>query len=707
MKKLQTKMLLFILVPTILFFIALGTYISITVHTMTTQEAEASLETNGHLLAEEVGLSLEKNMAALQTLSQSFGGLLESGATLSRDDANIMMQQLLVDNPTILASWMFWEPNAFDGLDADYANTPGHDETGRFLPIWVQEANGQFAVEPVTDYEEPSELWASLQEVLDSGENALWEPFIYEINNQSVFITSLVAPVIVNGKAVGMTAIDLELNTLNELISEFTFYDTGFAGLMSNSGTVISHREADLIGEQYFDSTALKGVDNIEEVRNAVQQGEQIRITGFSEVSQEETYRLFSPIYVEGVQTPWSALLVAPLSEVMKEANAIKTQIIISSLLIITILAVIIFFVTRNITQVLRATVGYGQVMEQGDFTQTISKRFLNRKDELGDLANIFASLSTSMRSLISKVQDSAGLVEKSAHAVDIQTSESTQAANEVTSSIERVAQSAEVQMRSAGESAKAMSDMAQGVQAVAHTATTVSDTTNQMIIQANNGQVVVQNAVQQMDMIHTGTHETKTVIGKLATEANKIQDIVSVITAISEQTNLLALNAAIEAARAGEAGKGFAVVADEVRKLADETNGSAADIQQLIGAIQADTQRAATSMDNNESGVNEGIKRMQEVESAFKQIITSVELIVKEAIELSAVAEEMSAGSEEIAATSEDMASNAETAFEQAHQVAAASEEQLASMEEIATSSATLKVLSEELNTALSQFKV
>lgn len=706
MKKLQTKMLLFILVPTILFFIGLGTYISLTVQKMTVKEAEASLETHGSLLAEELGLELEKNITALQTLSQSFSGLLEGGATLSRDDANIMMQQLLTSNPNTLASWMFWEPNAFDGKDADYANTIGHDETGRFIPIWSQETDGTFVVEPVTDYEEPSELWTSLKEILDSGENTIFEPFIYEINNQSVFITSIAVPIIVNGKAVGLTAVDMELGTLNELVSQFTFYDTGFAGLLSNGGTVISHQNNDLIGNNYFDSHAMEGVDEAADIQNAVHQGQPLMISGFSEASKKDVYRLYSPIYVEGVQTPWSALLVAPHDEVTKEAQALTTKILVSSFIIITILALIILFVTRNITQVLRATVGYGQIMQQGDFTQKISEKFLNRRDELGDLASIFASISDNMRNLVSKVQDSAQLVDQAANAVDAQTNESTRAANEVTAAIEKVAASAEVQMQSAEESAKAMEDMAHGVQAVTHAATTVSDTTHNMINQANKGQEVIQNAVRQMDSIYQGTHETKSVIDDLEAEAHKIQAIISVITTISEQTNLLALNAAIEAARAGEAGKGFAVVADEVRKLADETNSSAADIQQLIGTIQDNTVKAVESMDKNENGVNEGIKRMQEVDVTFKEIITSVELIVKEAIELSAIAEEMSAGSEEIAAASEEIAKSAKSAHGQTHQVAAASEQQLASMEEIVQSSATLKTLSDELNRALSQFK-
>lgn len=706
MKKLQTKMLLFILVPTILFFIGLGTYISLTVQTMTIKEAEESLDTHGSLLAEELGLEFEKNITALDTLAQSFGGLIESGATLSRNDANTMMQQLLTSNPNTLASWMFWEPNAFDGKDADYANTLGHDGTGRFIPIWSQNMDGTFVVEPVTDYEEPSELWASLKEIIDSGENTIFEPFIYEINNESVFITSIAVPIIVNGKAVGLVAVDMELGTLNELVSQFAFYDTGFAGLLSNGGTVVSHQNNDLIGKDYFGSIAMSGVANAEKVKNAVHQGQTLMISGFSEVSNEDVYRTYSPIYVGGVKTPWSALLVATHDEVKKEAKALTTKILVSSLIIITILALIIYFVTRNITQVLRATVGYGQIMQQGDFTQKVSEKYLKRNDELGELASIFASISDNMKILIGKVQDNAQLVDQSANAVDVQTNGSTRAANEVTAAIEKVAASAEVQMQSAEESAKAMEDMAHGVQAITHAATTVSDTTHNMINQANKGQEVIQNAVRQMDIISQGTHETKSVIDHLESEAHKIQAIISVITTISEQTNLLALNAAIEVARAGEAGKGFAVVADEVRKLADETNVSAADIQKLISAIQVDTVKAVESMDKNEIGVNEGIKRMQEVDVSFQEIISSVELIVKEAIELSAIAEEMSAGSEEIAAASEKIAKSAKSAHGQTHQVATAAEQQLASMEEIVHSSATLKTLSEELNKALSQFK-
>jgi len=707
MKRLQTKMLLLILLPTVLFFVGLGVYISYTVHTMTTSEAVKMLETEGNLLAEDLTLELETSSIAAQTLSKSFEGLLENELAPTRDQANVMLQQFLTNNPNALTTWMLWEKNSFDGKDAQYANTLGHDKTGRFIPVWGKDSSGNLFVEPIVDYDTPGELKDNFDAVFQTGESSIFEPFSYNVDGQDILMTTILSPIKVNGKTVGMTGVDISLEALNEKINALTFYETGFAGLLTNSGNVLAHQDSDLIGNNYFDSTAMTGRSDTEEVRKSVIVGEQKMISGFSDLLQKDVYRLFTPIHINGIQTPWSAFLAIPVKEVTQESVALTKTIIIVSSVIVLILAAIILFVTRSITKVLRSAVEHGQVMAEGDFTGHIPEGFLKRKDELGDLVRIFVALRKSMRGLIGKVKDSAELVAESASSVDIRTTESTLAANEVTASIERVAQAAEIQMQSAEESAKAMNDMAHGVQTVAHTASIVSDTTNELIGQASQGQKVVENAVLQMDTIKKGTNETKVVIEQLGVGANKIQKIVSVITAISEQTNLLALNAAIESARAGEFGKGFAVVAAEVRKLADETNVSAGDIQQLVFAIQTDSVKASESMELNESGADEGIKRMQEVTAAFTQIIASVELIVKEAIELSAVAEEMSAGSEEIAATSEEMASSAEVSYEQTHQVAAASEQQLASMEEIVTSSQTLKQLASDLNKELQQFKV
>lgn len=707
LKRLQTRMILFILLPTILFFGGTGAFTSLTTKKLVTEEAEIKLETSGALLASDLKHELESPLISIRTLAQTFEGMLNNTEGLERKDANIMMQQLLANNENVLSAWMYWEKDQFDGQDIDFANTPGHDQTGQFIPVWTQDNTSQFVVAPLHDYDKPGELGDNIKAVLSTGQSRIFEPYEYNLSNENVLMTSLAYPIKIDGKTIGMAGVDLSLDALNTTVNAFSFYETGVVGLASNNGFVIAHQHRQLNGLNYFDSGTMDKAEDNDRVRNAMKIGEPATVEGYSTALETEVYRLFLPIQIEGIDTPWSALLAVPVEEVTAEAKAVTIKIIVISVIITLLLTAIILLVTRGITSVLSKAVERGEKIAEGDFTSSVSERALQRADELGDLTRIFVTISNNMGGLIGKVKESAHLVAESANSVDIGTRESTVAANEVTSSIEKVAHSAEIQMQSAGESAKAMDDMAEGVQAVAQAAATVSDTTNIMLNQANNGQQVVQNAVQQMDDIHKGTAETKSVIDQLAIGADEIQSIVTVISSISEQTNLLALNAAIEAARAGEYGKGFAVVADEVRKLADETNGSAADIQKLVIAIQGHTVKATRSMDVNEQDVSNGIEHMQQVALSFEQIIHSVERIVKEAIELSAVSEEMSAGSEEIAASAEEMASSAELSYEQTQQVAAASEQQLASMEEIAKSSETLKSLAADLNYELQQFKV
>lgn len=707
MKRLQTRMLLFIFAPTILFFVGLTVYVSYTTHSIVMEDGEDMLQAIGDSLAGELRSELEKPLTSVQTLSNLFGGIIERASTPRRENANVMLQQLFEHNPNIESAWMFWEENAFDGKDEEYANTEGHDHTGRFIPVWSRTESGDFIVDPIIGYDKAGDTADNLNSVLQSGEIAIWEPFMYEFEGEKKLITSIVAPVTVNGETIGMTGIDIALDDLHTIISDYSFYNTGFAGLMSNKGNVISHRNEELIGTNYFESDAMQKHEQNDAVKEAVGAGGKAVIEGFSNALQTDVYRLFTPIKIEGISTPWSAFLAAPVNEVTKEAKQLTTMIISASVVIIIILAGLILFITRSIVLPIRNAVTEGHEMAQGNFMIELQPKELKRKDEIGDLARIFTTISESMRELIGRVQDSANMVFQSAKSMDEGANQSSSAANEVATSIEEISQAAEEQMQSAEESAKAMEDMTQGVQRVANSASTVAETVNDMTERANSGQATVRDAIIQMEQIQKETNETKAVIDHLQTGAGQIENIVSMITDISEQTNLLALNAAIEAARAGEAGHGFAVVADEVRKLADETKGSALDIQHIVETIQTDTTQATESMDVSEKEVKEGMTRIVAVGDVFEQMIDLIQEVVQEIEDLAAVAEEMSSMSEEIAATSEEIASSAEVSSGNTQQVAAAAEQQLATMEEMKRTSQSLRELVQDLNELIRQFRV
>lgn len=673
---------------------------------MVNENGEEIIRETGESLAQELGSQLEKPLASVQTISNIFSGLIESGYTPRRENANIMLRQLFVHNPDILTSWMYWEKNAFDGKDEQFVGKDGSDHTGRFVPYWQRSESGELYIEPFEGYDE-GVLGENFRAILESGKPMIMEPYSYVLDGKEVLMTSIAAPVIVNGKGIGITGVDIALDKIDDLISEYTFYETGFAGLISNEGIVISHENKELLGTNYFESSAMITHEANDRVKRSVLEGKQDIISGYSNVLQTDVYRLFTPIEIEGIDTPWSAFLAVPLKEITEEADK-QVMIIVTICIIITIvLTILILLVTRTITIPIREVVTIGENMAKRDFSTELNEEKLKRKDEIGELLKIFQTIGESMREVIGRIQESSNKVFQGANVLEEGSRQSASAASEVAHSIEEVSKAAEEQMQSAEESAKAMENMSEGVQQVADSASVVAEKANDMDEKVKEGQTSVSEAIIQMEKIQEETKKTKAVITQLKDGAEHIEQIVAMITSISEQTELLALNAAIEAARAGEAGKGFAVVAEEVRKLADETKESAMEIQQIVQSIQSFTSDATHSMDANELEVNEGMNKISVVSDVFKQIVFIISEVVEEIESLATTSEQMSAMSQEVLAASEEIANGTQVASSHTQQVAAAAEEQLATTEEILSTSQSLKQLANDLNRLLKQFTV
>ena len=209
------------------------------------------------------------------------------------------------------------------------------------------------------------------------------------------------------------------------------------------------------------------------------------------------------------------------------------------------------------------------------------------------------------------------------------------------------------------------------------------------------------------MDVINTSTVSVNELVQKLAEQTAEIENITKAITDITDQTNLLALNAAIEAARAGEHGKGFAVVADEVRKLAEESKVSASKIVNLTTIIQKDTKDVEQSVNDTVKNIDEGVSYVQHAQTSFDTIATSIYDMNAQIQEVSASSEEIAATTEQVVGSVKEMAKNVTHSADNSAIVLAATEEQMATMEEIDSVAKTLSedamLLQEEVN----RFKV
>ena len=278
-------------------------------------------------------------------------------------------------------------------------------------------------------------------------------------------------------------------------------------------------------------------------------------------------------------------------------------------------------------------------------------------------------------------------------------------ASDHITEKMEEVAHGTEQQSLASKESATAMDEMAIGIQKVAQSANVVSEQSNSTVKEARIGEKSIEDTVKQMDLISNSVHNLSSTITLLGEKSQQIDEILKVITTISEQTNLLALNAAIEAARAGEHGKGFAVVADEVRKLAEQSRTSAKEITELIREIQTDTDNAVEAMRIGTRDVENGLEIVHHTGTIFNNILTASEAVAIQIEEMSAIAQEMSASSEQVSASVDEVARIATTNAENTHSIAVSTKEQSGALKDISNVSTNLNSLAVELQELIHKF--
>lgn len=326
-------------------------------------------------------------------------------------------------------------------------------------------------------------------------------------------------------------------------------------------------------------------------------------------------------------------------------------------------------------------------------------------KDEVGKLTQAFNKLIANLQGLVEHVKQAGEQVAASSEQLSASAEQTKHASEQITDTIQQVASASDFQVRRTEESVRVIEEMAIGIQRIAETSGVVTEASVTAAQEAEQGNESIQRAIRQMGAINEVVNHSSDVVKQLGERSLQIGQIVEVITGIASQTNLLALNAAIEAARAGEQGRGFAVVADEVRKLAEQSEDSARQISHLIREIQLDTNRAVEAMEQGTNEAETGANVVKEAGDAFQRIVLAAQSVADQIQEVSAATEQMSASIQEVSSSMDEMKSLAQDSSGNTQGIAAASEEQLASMQEMAASSENLSRMAHELQQAISKF--
>ncbi|SHI79608.1 methyl-accepting chemotaxis protein [Lutispora thermophila] len=389
-------------------------------------------------------------------------------------------------------------------------------------------------------------------------------------------------------------------------------------------------------------------------------------------------------------------------NKLYKETRFVTTAIIALSILIG-------FFISLTMSRMIGKPIAQmahiARNIAEGNLT--IESVDVKSNDEIRDLADSFNAMINSLHAVISNVLQASEKVAVSSQQLSFSSQQTTTAAEEVASTINQLASGAGKQAEDASQASGMVNQIAESIQQVAENANSAAMASTNIIKEANNGLNEAKKAVEKIQYIQKVTEESSESVKALGNESSKIGEIVEVIKEIAGQTNLLALNAAIEAARAGEAGKGFAVVADEVRKLAEESSSSAVQIANLIGNIQNETNKVIDIMSAVTNEVSDGVEAVNRAGNSFENIFNHINNITSQIQELSASVQQVAEGSRSMNESIESIASIAEETAASSEEISAASEEQTAAMEEIANMAKELSKLAEELQSNVAGFRL
>ncbi len=464
-----------------------------------------------------------------------------------------------------------------------------------------------------------------------------------------------------------------------------------------------------LTGRQTDESAAIVALDEaLEEIRQIArdQAGDNLQALKPAEQALHDYKQALGTFYTvqlkvqqgqQGMEALGDSMLdsvagLIGLQEVLRDREARQARTALTAVTSLALLAGLLaaWIMTRQILVPLRRALTAAGRIAQGDLSHDLHSR---RRDEMGQLQSSIQAMTLNLRALVNGIGDGVTQIASAAEQLSAVTGQTSAGVNNQKEETDQVATAINQMAATVLQVATAINQMAATVLQVANNAQEASQAAAQADQQARDGDQVVSQAIGQIEQLAGEMCHSTQAMNRLKQESGKIVGVLDVIKSVSQQTNLLALNAAIEAARAGEAGRGFAVVADEVRSLAQRTQQSTEEIEELIAALQNGTQQVATTLDNSRSLTDQSVELSRRAGSALEQITRTVASI--------------QGMNQQIAAASEQQSTVAEQINRNVVNVRSISEQTAAASEETAASSIELARLGTHLKELVGRFKV
>jgi methyl-accepting chemotaxis protein len=637
--KLKYRLLIIVIAILLVTGVALSV---ILVSVASSTQMATALESQERLAAEQariIQMRYETYLRIAHTLADAMADYDETEAGRQRNRFDQFVRSVVLSNEWVVGIFVVFTPNTIDpGWDAEFAGSPGSAANGQWAP-WYAHHTG--TIEHLT-YDDIPGMMAII-----NGPNARREmiddPVLQTVEGKDAYIVKVTVPVIYRktGEVVGRVGVEVNTSYTQPVVDNTiqSHPDIAAMTVYADNGLIVASGGANQVGKLLSDAQSALFSADTDAVLNAVVHGSKYRLGEYSEILETELEMIVYPFTIGETGTSWAVMLGTEKSVILEEVNAMILWSIVTAAVAIVLMSAVAFFVAGSISKpIVNVALTLKDISEgEGDLTRTVN---VHSRDEIGDLARYFNETLTKIKNLVVTIKGqsvslfdignelASNMTETAAAinqiAANIQSikgrmlnqsasvTETNATMEQITVNIDKLNEHVEHQSASVAQSSSAIEEMLANIQSVTRTLVKNSDNVKELIEASEAGR--------------TGLQEVASDIQEIARESEGLLEINAVMENIASQTNLLSMNAAIEAAHAGEAGKGFAVVADEIRKLAENSGEQSKTISTVLKKIK-------DSIDTITKSTNNVLNKFEAIDGGVR-IVSDQEENIRNAME-------------------------------------------------------------------------